>query len=205
MACLFTFARAAILTAMNKKSSMKKSRSIRLVLLGGATMMLAACGEDDQVPKDAKFFSDVKDCAAVYSEATCLDAKTQSEKDYLAQAPRFSRKEECEKEFGAGNCETPQATGTASSGGSSFFMPMMMGYMLGNMMGGNNNRFNAPVYRGVDNTAVMPRNGKFSNVGSFAGTGASSAKAFRPAAQVTSVSRSGFGSTAASYRSSSGS
>lgn len=181
---------------------MKKSHSIRLVLLGGATMMLAACGEDDQVPKDARFFSDVKDCAAVYSESTCLDAKTQSEKDYLAQAPRFSRKEECEKEFGAGNCETPA---TASTGGLGFFMPMMMGYMLGNMMGGSSNRFNAPVYRGVDNTAVMPRNGKFLNVGSFAGAGARSATAFRPAAQVAPVSRSGFGSTAASYRSSSGS
>lgn len=187
---------------MNKKSPMKKTRSIRLVLLGGATMMLAACGEDDQLPKDAKFFSDVKDCAAVYSGSACLDAKTQSEKDYLAQAPRFSRKEECEKEFGAGNCETPAS---ANAGGSGFFMPMMMGYMLGNMMGGNNNRFNAPVYRGVDNTAVMPRNGKFLNVGSFAGAGVRSAAAFRPAAQVAPVSRSGFGSTAASYRSSSGS
>lgn len=181
---------------------MKKSRSIRLALLGSATMVLAACGEDDQVPKDAKFFSDMKDCAGVYSESVCLDAKTQSERDYLAQAPRFSRKEECEKEFGAGNCETPQAS-TASSGGTGFFMPMMMGYMLGNMMGGN--RFNAPVYRGVDNSAVMARNGKFLNVGSFAGAGASSATAFRPATQVTPVSRSGFGSKAASYRSSSGS
>jgi uncharacterized protein YgiB involved in biofilm formation len=164
---------------MKKESStMKKSRSIRLVLLGGA---------------------------GVYSESVCLDAKTQSEKDYLAQAPRFSRKEECEKEFGAGNCETPQAASTASSGGTGFFMPMMMGYMLGNMMGGGGNRFNAPVYRGVDNSAVMARNGKFMNVGSFAGAGARSATAFRPATQMTPVSRSGFGSTAASYRTSSGS
>lgn len=182
---------------------MKKSRSIRLVLLGSATVMLAACGDDDQLPKDAKFFSDLKDCAAVHGEATCLDAKTQSEKEYLAQAPRFSRKEECEKEFGAGNCETPQAASTASSGGTGFFMPMMMGYMLGNMMGGN--RFNAPVYRGVDNSAVMARNGKFLNVGSFTGAGARSATGFRPAAQVAPVSRSGFGRTAASYRTSSGS
>lgn len=183
---------------------MKKSRSIRLVLLGGATMMLAACGDDDELPKDAKFFSDMKDCSAVYGEATCLDAKTQSEKDYLAQAPRFSRKEECEKEFGAGNCETPEPAGTASGGGTGLFMPMMMGYMLGNMMAGGN-RFNAPIYRGVNNTAVMPRNGKFLNVGSFAGSGARSATAFRPAAQVAPVSRSGFGSTAASFRASSGS
>lgn len=188
---------------MKKKTPMKKSRSIRLVLLGGATMMLAACGDDDELPKDARFFSDVKDCSAVHGEATCLDAKTQSEKDYLAQAPRFSRKEECEKEFGAGNCETRETGGNASAGGAGFFMPMMMGYMLGNMMGSN--RFNAPVYRGVDNSAVMPRNGKFLNVGSFAGSGARSATAFRPAAQVAPVSRSGFGSTAASFRASSGS
>lgn len=45
---------------------------------------------------------------------------------FAAKAPRYSRKEECEAEFGAGNCEMRQSGGTGS-----FFMPMMMGYMLG--------------------------------------------------------------------------
>ena len=73
--------------------------------------------------------------------------------------PRYSRKEECEAEFGAGNCETRE-----TDGGGSFFVPMMMGYMLGNA-------FRQPVYRGPDNGAMMRSGGKFYNVGTFAGAG----------------------------------
>jgi uncharacterized protein YgiB involved in biofilm formation len=175
---------------------MKKSRSVRLALLGGASMALAACG-DDAPPKDATFYSDVQACAAVYGEEACQDAKAASEKISDEEAPRFARKEECEAEFGAGNCESRQTT----SGGG-FFMPLMMGYMVGNMLG--NNRFNQPVYRGPNNEAVMPKNGRLFNVGTFSG-GASQAAAFRPAAQVTPVKRGGFGGSSSAFRSGGGS
>lgn len=173
---------------------MKKSRSIRLVLLGSAGIALAACG-DDSLPVDSKFFTDAKECSAVYSSDSCSAAEAEAKKAFLTEAPRFNRKEECEAEFGPGNCETRQ-----EAGGSSIFMPLMMGYMLGNMLGGN--RFNQPVYRGPNNSAVMPNNGKSFNVGSFASGGTA---AFRPAAQVTQVARGGFGSTAQAHSSTSGS
>lgn len=175
---------------------MKKSRSIRLVLLGSASLALAACG-DEGPPQDAKFFTDVKECSAVYGDASCRDAEAQAKKSLAADAPRYSRKEECEAEFGAGNCETKQ-----SAGGGGFFTPLLMGYFVGNMLSGN--RYSQPVYRGPSNSAVVPRGGKLFNVGSFAGSGAG-ATAFRPAAQVTQVARGGFGSTATAYRSTSGS
>lgn len=175
---------------------MKKSRSIRLVLLGSASLALVACG-DEGPPQDAKFFTDVKECSSVYSEANCRAAEDQAQKTLVQEAPRYSRKEECEAEFGVGNCETKQ-----SAGGGSFFMPLLMGYMMGNMLGGN--RFSQPVYRGPNNSAMMPSGGKLFNVGSFAGTG-TGATAFRPAAQATQVARGGFGSTATAYRSTSGS
>ena len=176
---------------------MKRSRSIRLVLLGGASMTLAACG-DDGPPKDAQFFSSVSECAAIYGEAECASAKAESEQKFASEAPQFTRKEECEAEFGAGNCETQQA-----SGGSGIFMPMLMGYMMGSALSGGN-RFAQPVYRGANGSAVMPSGGKFFNVGNFArsGTGAS---AFRPAGQVSQVARGGFGQTASGYRSTAGS
>lgn len=176
---------------------MKKSRSIRLVLLGSASIALAACGEDGP-PQDAKFFSNVQECSSVYSDASCREAEAQAQQALLQEAPRFSRKEECEAEFGVGNCETKES----ASGGGSFFMPLLMGYMMGNMLGGN--RFSQPVFRGPNNSAVMPNRGKLFNVGNFAGTAAGSS-AFRPAAQATQVARGGFGSTATAYRSTSGS
>jgi len=176
---------------------MKKSRSIRLVLLGSAGITLAACG-DDGPPQDAQFYSSVADCAAVYDTATCESVKAEAEQKFAEEAPKFTRKEECEAEFGPGNCETQQA----SSGGS-IFMPMMMGYMMGSMLSGGN-RFAQPVYRGANGSAVMPNGGKFFNVGSFGGTGAGAANSFRPAAQVSQVSRGGFGQSARAYRTTSG-
>ncbi|MSP66747.1 MAG: DUF1190 domain-containing protein [Alphaproteobacteria bacterium] len=178
--------------------SMKKSSSVRLVLLGSASMVLAACG-DDGVPTDARFFADLKECTAIHGDAACGEAKVEADKVYAAEAPRFTRKQECEAEFGAGSCETR----AAADGGSSMFMPLLMGYMIGNALGGN--RFNQPVYRGPDNSAVMPRGGKAFNVGNFAGSGVQGASGFRPAAQVTQVARGGFGTTATAFRSTAGS
>jgi uncharacterized protein YgiB involved in biofilm formation len=174
---------------------MKKSQSIRLVLLGSASVALAAC-DDGGVPKDARFYPTVNECIADLGAKPCEDAKAAAEKTQAAEAPRFSQKQQCEQEFGAGNCESRQ-----EAGGGSFFMPLMMGYMIGNMLGGN--RFSQPVYRGPDNTAMMPSGGRLMNVGRFDnfGAGAGARPAFRPAAQASEVSRGGFGSTARNYNS----
>ena len=180
---------------------MKKSRSVRLVVLGSASIALAACG-DDAPPNDARFFSNLQECAAVYDRAKCLDAKTSAEQTFIAEAPKYSRKEQCETDFGAGNCESQQAS--AGSGEGSFFMPMLMGYMMGNMLSGQS-RFSQPVYRGPENLAMTQNRGKMFNIGSFGGAGRADASAFRPAAQVAQVQRGGFGSTATAHRTSAGS
>lgn len=176
---------------------MKKSSTVRLVLLGSAGIALGACG-DDGPPKDAKFFSSLNECSSIHGEASCQDAKTASEKIHLAEAPRFGRQQECEAQFGAGNCETRQA------GASSFFLPLMAGYMMGKMSGGG--AFNQPVYRGPNNAAVMPSGGRVFNVGSFAGTGAGAGGAaiFKPAQRIAAVTRGGFGQTASIAQTSSG-
>ncbi len=180
---------------------MRKSKAIRLMLLGSTGFALAAC--DDRPPADARFYRTAEDCVAVHDKATCDQMVADGRAAYAKEAPRYTRKEECEAEFGAGNCEArtadasqaqqaPQEGAQASSGGS-IFMPLLMGYMLGNA-------FNRPVYRGPDNSAVMRSGGSFYNVGKFAGVGR--AAAFQPA-PITKVARGGFGRTA-SYRSGAG-
>ena len=137
------------------------------------------------------YFRACNQCAAcLHGDAACLDAKQKSEAVHVAEAPKFAHKEACESEFGAGNCETRQ-----SSTGSSMFLPLMMGYMLGK-------GFNQPVYRGLDNSAVTKSGGKFFNVGSFSGAG--NVTAFKPALTSTPIQRGGFGKTATAYRVSSG-
>ncbi len=174
---------------------MKKSHSIRLVLLGGASVALAACDDGGGPSKDARFYPTVNECAADLGAKACEDAKAVADKAQVAEAPRFSQKQQCEQEFGAGNCESRQ-----EAGGGSFFMPMMMGYMVGSMLSGN--RYSQPVFRGPGNTAVMPSGGRMLDVGRFDGAGAR--PAFRGAAQMAPVSRGGFGSTAMNYRGASG-
>jgi len=171
---------------------MKKSRSVHLVLLGSASAALAACDQGGELPTNAQFYPTVNECIADHGAATCEDAKAAADRTQTAEAPRFNQQQACEQEYGVGNCETRQAAG------GSYFMPMMMGYMMGNMMGGG--RFSQPVYRGPNNTAVMPARGGLLNVGRFDNLGAGRA-AFRPATQITPVTRGGFGNTAANYRS----
>jgi uncharacterized protein YgiB involved in biofilm formation len=114
---------------------MKRSKKAALVLMVPvATMLLAGCGEERE---QAMVFTDPSECSAA-----ALTTASQCEADYAAAqalhpqvAPKYLSKEECEADFGSGQCETaPQRT---SSGGS-VFMPMMMGYLAGQMMSRGN-------------------------------------------------------------------
>lgn len=115
---------------------MKRSKKAALVLMVPATtFLLSGCGEEREqalvyeTPSEcaAASFNTPEQCKADYDAAKALHPQV---------APKYVSKEECETDFGAGNCENaPQAAApqqTASSG--SFFMPMMMGYMMGQMM-----------------------------------------------------------------------
>ena len=109
---------------------MKRSKKVALMLMvPTTTMMLASCGED---PKEAVVFSSPEECASMVT-STSAD---QCYADYRAAqalhpqvAPKYLNKSECENDFGSGQCEqAPQ-----QHAGGSFFMPMMMGYMAGQM------------------------------------------------------------------------
>lgn len=169
---------------------MRKSRAIRLVLLGGTGIALAGC--DETPPADARFFPDVEACAAVNDQSTCEAALQESKAAFAAEAPRFASREACEAEFGTANCEDREAVAGTATGG--YFMPIMMGYMLGSA-------FRQPVFRGPDNRAMVRSGGSTYAVGRFANVGRSAS--FQPAA-VTRVQRGGFGATASSMRTSAG-
>lgn len=120
-----------------KRAVMKRSKKAALVLMVPvATLLLAGCGEESE---QAMVFSDPSECSAAG-----LNDTTQCNADYAAAqalhpqvAPKYLNKEECEIDFGAGQCETaPQQTAQ----GGSVFMPMMMGFLAGQMMnrGGSN-------------------------------------------------------------------
>ena len=112
---------------------MKRSKKAALVLMvPAATLMLASCGEERE---QAVVFSNPTECAqsALVSSEQCQADFAAAQALHPQVAPKYLNKQECEVDFGVDNCETaPQQT---SSGGS-VFMPMMMGFLAGQMMGG---------------------------------------------------------------------
>lgn len=109
---------------------MKRSKKAALVLMvPAATLLLAGCGEERE---EAMVFSNPTECAqsALTTSAQC-DADFATAKALHPQvSPKYISQQECETDFGAGQCEVaPQQT----SSGHSFFMPMMMGYLAGQM------------------------------------------------------------------------
>ena len=194
---------------------MKRSSSLRLVLMGGAALTLGACDN----PVEVGIFETVEQCTVMgYSQSNCESAIADARKEHVKSAPKYASRADCEAEFGRcepgptasqqppqgpQNPQGPQGTpgGEQSAfGGGSFFMPLLAGYMMGQMMGGN--RYSGqPLYR--------PQAGAAGGTGLYTGAGTQVAtkpglarmpqSAFTNAAAGSStLQRGGFGARAQS-------
>jgi uncharacterized protein YgiB involved in biofilm formation len=195
---------------------MKRSASLRLVLMGGAALTLSACDEAVEVG----VFETVEQCQVMgYSESACETAIAAATREHLQSAPRYASKADCEAEFG--KCESPPAEAaaasntppsqtqgpdqTAQSGGGfgSFFMPMMAGYMMGQMMGGRG-AMAQPLYRPMGDTARQAGGtGLYTGGGTKVATQPGLAKMPQSAlnasrASTSTLARGGFGARAQS-------
>lgn len=108
---------------------MKRSKKAALVLMAPATTwILAGCGEQ---PVDALVFNDAQECIAYhYSSAECQEEFERAAALHAEIAPRYWTQQECEADFGQGQCETAPDPHQ----GSGVFMPLMMGYMVGRLL-----------------------------------------------------------------------
>lgn len=110
---------------------MKRSKKAALILMVPATtFLLAGCGEE---PEQAMVFNGPSECSSggFSSPEACLADYKAAQALHPQVAPKYLSKAECETDFGSGQCETaPQQT----TAGGSVFMPMMMGYMMGQML-----------------------------------------------------------------------
>ena len=125
----------------------KRSKTARLIMMvPAAGMALAGCGEK---PVEVQVFNTPDECAAYYNPpAECKAAFAEAEALHPQVAPRYASKQECETDFGSGQCETApvlaanntavvngtEQTQPQSQQSSGFFMPMMMGFMAGQML-----------------------------------------------------------------------
>ena len=147
---------------------MRRSRRIRLALLGTAGLAaLTACDQAEDPLASGQFFTDAQACESAYDPAECRAAFARAQEEHVRTAPKFASREACEAEFGAANCTPAPAAESAPAAaqpegqlqtqqaGGSWFMPVMMGYMMGRMAGGG---FAAsPLYRDTRNVAYSGR------------------------------------------------
>ncbi|WP_432256187.1 DUF1190 domain-containing protein [Limimaricola sp. AA108-03] len=113
----------------------KRSRHVRIALLGAAAFSLAACREEE-VPSAA--FPTLDACLEAaagpgtwVTEESCEQGFGEALEAHVETAPRYDDEALCEAEHG-GECMVEERPG----GGGSVFLPLMAGYLLGNMLGG---------------------------------------------------------------------
>lgn len=171
---------------------MKRSKAVALTLMSASAVMLQAC-EEERV--EAQVFQDLQGCidAKDLTEAQCREVYQGAVAEHVQTAPRYTSEQACIEAHGPDACQ-PQQT---SSGGS-FFMPLMMGFMAGQLLGGRYGNPN-PLYRDgknpgnfrtADNKQVPAKFGK-TTLPKWASQTART--------RTASTSRGGFGSSKRSY------
>lgn len=170
----------------------KRSRTMSLLLVGGATFALAGCFPDR---RDSVLFDTPDQCEAGSSNSQafwnandCTEAFEVAQAEHARSAPRYDSLQVCEEQHGVGNCGGEDTTGsaaaatTAGTGGGGIFLPLMAGYMMGNMMSsGAQSGFASRALYPTAGGAVATANGtSFARTGVITSTAASTFT--RPAA-----------------------
>lgn len=193
----------------------KRSRHIglsRMIASAGGVALLAGCGSEaapppapeDSGPKtEVQAYGNVFECAAQsgMTQEECTKAREEAIAAAAETAPRFAGQGDCEAEWGTGGCVTH------TSGGSSFFMPFVAGFMISRMMNGG--RQNQPLFRPAGQDGYRTANGYRLGYGGAPGRYTAVARALERPAKVPAikansgaVSRGGFtsGSSGTSSR-----
>lgn len=195
------------MTAPEKPRRSKRSRVAPIAVLGAAAFALSACQEEKvetQVfPNKESCLSAASDPNSWWSIEECEKAFAEAQKAHEQSAPRYAEQGLCEEQHG-GACYVEQR-----SDGSSIFLPLMAGYLMGNFMGGNSGSYSPqPIYKTKDNkystasgSAIMSSNRSSGNIRatSFQRPASTISK---PAMTRATVSKSGgFGSSRTSVSS----
>jgi uncharacterized protein YgiB involved in biofilm formation len=133
----------------------KRSNRVALCIVGAAAFAVSGC-RDEQV--EAQAFPDLQSCksqaeSSLFTPEECEQAFLEATRVNAESAPRYESLEVCEEQHGQGACGDEQQVTNEGSG--SIFMPLLAGYLIGNMLGRGAGLAAQPLYR----TA----NGRFTN------------------------------------------
>lgn len=177
----------------------KRSRNLKLVLMAVAVpAVLTACDDDPS----GKILTSREECAVQTDVAReeCDKAYYQALVEHEKIAPRFESEQQCNEQFGA--CQPVPAQ--YANGSQHSFMPPMTGFLIGYAVsqamnsGGGYYRVGgvSPLYRDYRSGGYLRPNGDQISRSSGTVYGRSAGDTALPARAMT-VSRAGFGSSAA--------
>jgi uncharacterized protein YgiB involved in biofilm formation len=185
----------------------KRTATMTLTSAMAATgLVLSACEEPAptarQEPVEAVAYTDLNQCriANEVPDAECDKAFAAANADHDKAAPKYEERASCEEVYGPGNC-VPRG----SSGGGSFFTPLLTGFVIGRMLdsGGRPYYGGAGLYRDSRGDYVTGYGGRLDRDYSTGRTvvsrsGIEPAPAVRQApakvqSRTAAVSRGGFG------------
>lgn len=176
---------------------MKRSRYVALLAMGASALALSACGESET---PAGVYTSVDQCMAdkQFTDDECRKAFATATEEHKKVAPKYASKADCEADFGAGKCEeSPYRTST----GTSTFMPLLVGYMLGRTLAGQPGFTPQPLYRTPGDSTF--RTGDNRPVTSKTGMQSVPQSTTSSAFKSTTTARNGFGRNASIYGSTS--
>ncbi|MBJ3762535.1 DUF1190 domain-containing protein [Maribius pontilimi] len=182
----------------------KRSRRVAIAIVGAAAFSLAGCRQE-QV--DAAAFPDLQSCTdeatqgGLFTVEDCQTAFAQAETLHVEAAPRYDSLQVCEDQHGEGACGSEAA---ATQGGSgNIFMPLLAGYLIGNMMSGRAGLSAAqPLYKTSDGrftnaarTSTFSTNRGAAKLSTAQFARPTSTVGKTPMTRATAASRGGFGGT----------
>lgn len=129
-------------------SEVKRSNNIKLIAMrkyfapkplaiSVTSVFLAACSDNQSV---STVYTNANECINENPDAVeqCNLAYEQALEEAARTAPKYDSRQDCEYEFGADRCQS------YNSGGSSFFMPFMAGYILSDLL--SPRRYSQPLF-----------------------------------------------------------
>lgn len=180
----------------------KRSNRVAIAILGAAAFSLAGCEEETV---DAEAFPDLQSCTeeatrgGLFTVEDCETAFDAAETLHVESAPRYDSLAVCEEQHGAGACDSESAA--TPSGSGSIFMPLLAGYLIGNMLGGRAGMSAAqPLYKTSDGrftnaarTSTYSSNRGAAKLGTSQFTRPATTAGKTPMSRATASSRGGFG------------
>ena len=198
---------------MNQPSSRPRKRSRVVVLTTltalGAAATLSACGsspDEAQLSQqqygegvDAFPYQSVAECTAdgKVPAAECERAQATALSENEKAAPRFEAQDQCEEQFGAGQCRQQ------TDGYNSYFSPLLTGFVIGRLLDGGSRYRHSGLYRDRRDSVYYTGGGGWIYRDPRTGVSKVGSRALEPVAapqrvqtRSSVVSRGGFGGRA---------